>query len=308
MRTWALAAALASALFYAVAAALQQHEASEDPTGDGLVWHLCRRPRWVAGIAAMAAGAGLHTLALSVGPLALVQPIGSASLLFALPLGARLHQRPMRRRDWWAAVAVAIGLTLFLHVARIRGHHPHLSNSATMVLVTATAVSIAICTTWARHRTGPRRAVALAAAAGIAFGASSALVRAIGAHVVAAGAPALICWPTLALAAVAPAGFVLCQHAYRDGSLGAALSTMTVIDPISAIAFAAGLLGETIHTGILGAVAATVAAALVVTGIVVLSGDQTPQHAAIDDATQQRLRTADRPGLSVIDRALTRTG
>ena len=88
------------------------------------------------------------------------------------------------------------------------------------------------------------RAVALAAAAGIAFGASSALVRAIGAHTVAAGPVALLGWPTLALAVVAPVGFVLCQHAYRDGSLGAALSTMTVVDPMTAIAFAAGLLGE----------------------------------------------------------------
>jgi drug/metabolite transporter (DMT)-like permease len=308
MTGWAVAAAVTSAACFALAAALQQVEADHTPTsrrgGVSLLWHLCHRPRWVVGIAAMAAGAALHTLALSIGPLPLVQPIGVIGLLFALPLGARLHGRRMRVWDWWAAIAVVVGLTVFLRLARTPAHPPHLSTVATLVLVAVTAASVAGCVLWARYRGGPSRAVALAAGAGIAFGASSALVRAVGAHTVTRGAAALLSWPTLALAVVAPVGFVLCQHAYRVGSLGAALSTMTVLDPLTAIAFAAALLGEGIHTGASGAASAAGAGALIIAGIVVLAGrtTRTPAPMPVRSAAPLRVHPAGR----VTDRPLTR--
>ena len=310
MTGWAVPAAVASAGCYALAAALQQVEADQTPHGGRggvwFLWHLCRRPRWVAGIAAMAAGSALHTLALSIGPLPLVQPIGVAGLLFALPLGARLHGRRVRARDWRAAIAVVAGLTVFLRLARTQSRPPHVSTGTTLVLVAATATGVAVCVLWAHHRTGPGRAGALAAGAGIAFGASSALVRAVGAHVVTGGPMALLVWPSLALVVVAPVGFTLCQHAYRDGSLGAALSTMTVVDPLTAIGFAAALLGETLHTGLLGAGSATGAGALVIAGIVVLAGGPTRTSAPVTPAASTRLPV--RLAGPITDRPLTRIG
>jgi len=309
---WALVAAVASAFCYALAAALQHREADRAPAGRAsgvsLIWHLFRQPRWLGGIIAMAAAAALHTLALSFGPLPLIQPIGVAGLLFALPLGARLNRRRMRTRDWWAAAAVIVGLTMFLRVVRTSSHGPHLSTAGTIVLALAAGAAVAVCVLWACHDTGTAQAVALAAGAGVAFGASSALVRAIGAHVVAAGPIALVGWPTLALAVAAPTGFVLCQHAYRDGSLGGVLSTMTVVDPLTAIAFAAGLLGETWHTGPVGVAAAAGAAALMVAGIVVLAGRPTRRTSAPHASDAPVLISTSLPGVRVSDRPLTRMG
>ena len=96
---WAVAAAVASALCYALAAALQHGEAGHAPgdrrSGCGC-YGIYAANR--AGLSALRQWPGrrLHTLALSFGPLQLVQPIGAAGLLFALPLGARLHRARMR--------------------------------------------------------------------------------------------------------------------------------------------------------------------------------------------------------------------
>ncbi len=88
----AVLAALAGAFCYAVAAALQHHEAARATTrglaDPRLLWQLAHRPLWLAGIAATGVGASLHLLALSRGPLTLVQPLGVTSLLFAVPLAA----------------------------------------------------------------------------------------------------------------------------------------------------------------------------------------------------------------------------
>jgi hypothetical protein len=120
----------------------------------------------------------------------------------------------------------------------------------------------------------------LAVAAGIAFGASSALARGIGSHALAAGIPSVVSWPTLALVVIAPAGFIACQYAYRDGSLGAAMSTMTVADPLTAVVFAVALLGDTLHMGVAGGMGAIAAALLIIAGIVGLTAN--PTRTAVD--------------------------
>ncbi|MFD0885881.1 hypothetical protein ACFQ08_15130, partial [Streptosporangium algeriense] len=82
MPVLAVGLALLGSLFFALGAALQQHEAAgaERPA----IGRLFRRPRWLLGGLSIAVGTGLHVLALRYGPLTLVQPMGVASLLFAL--------------------------------------------------------------------------------------------------------------------------------------------------------------------------------------------------------------------------------
>jgi drug/metabolite transporter (DMT)-like permease len=270
--------AFASAVCYAVAAALQQSEAARAPAGRlvsaGLLVYLTRRPRWVAGLAAMVAGAGLHLLALSRGPLPLVQPVGVASMLFALPLGAALHARRVRRADWWGAAAVAVGLAVVLLIVRTATAAPALSSSGTTVLVAVSAAGIGLCGALLGGVTGRYRPVVLAAAGGVGFGATSVLARVVSHHVALAGPGALVGWPTLALVVFATVGTALTQCAYRAGSLPAALSTVTVVDPVVAIGFAVMLLGESVHSSATGVAAAAAAGLLVVAGVITLARSQ----------------------------------
>jgi len=108
MTVLAAVIALVGSLFFALGAALQQFEAVGTAKPGLLV--LLRRPRWLLGGASILAGGGLHIVALGLGPLTIVQPMGVASLLFALPLAAALHNRKPSRKELAAAVVVAVGL------------------------------------------------------------------------------------------------------------------------------------------------------------------------------------------------------
>lgn len=92
----AIAAALASAVCFALAAALQHREAlGTDAAGVAdirLLWRLCRRPLWLAGVAADLASMALHVFALSMASLALVQPLGVTGIVFAIPLAALVRR------------------------------------------------------------------------------------------------------------------------------------------------------------------------------------------------------------------------
>ena len=94
----AIGVALSSAVCYAIAAVLQQREASRhDIHGLKLILSLLRRPRWWMAVTSTLAGASLHVVALKFGPLTLVQPLGVSALVMALPLGAWFGNRRVLR-------------------------------------------------------------------------------------------------------------------------------------------------------------------------------------------------------------------
>jgi hypothetical protein len=281
MIAWAVLAALASAACYAFGAAVQQAvaaRADDAVAGVGLVWHLTTRPGWIAGMGAMIAGACLHIVALSWGPLPVIQPLGVASLLFALPFGTVLNGRPIHAWHRLGAGLVAAGLLALLAILHAGAGRPLLSTIGTVELVAITAATVAGCLCGAR-RAGRYRPVALATAAGICFGATSALVRAVGNQVLSFGPSTLLGWPTVAAAVLAPAGFVIVQHAYRAGHLSVVLSTVTVVDPLVGVGFAALLLGDTVHTSPLGTAVVVLAALAIVVGVVALTRPEPPATA-----------------------------
>src|SRR3954468_23673684 len=116
-----LAAAVALA-----AGTVAEHRGATDAAGDphgGLLRRLRRQRLWLAGRVLAALGVLLQAAALRGGRLVVVQPLLSSGLVLALVFGAIVDRRhPARplpdRVQWSAAVAVAIGLTLFLLAAR----------------------------------------------------------------------------------------------------------------------------------------------------------------------------------------------
>jgi drug/metabolite transporter (DMT)-like permease len=292
MTAVAVALALTSALCYALAAALQQHAAEQVDSGGGvrLLAHLSTRPRWLAGVTAMVLGAGLHVLALSLGPLALVQPIGVTGLAFALPLGAVLHGRRVGKRQVLAAVAVGAGLLVVLASLQVSVQAPILTAAHSAVLAAITVVVVMCCALLGRQLRTQFRAVVFAAGAGVAFGVTSALVHLVAVEVGEIGvARAIFDWPTLLLLAAAPAGLALSQSAYQVGSLAAVQPTLNVVDPLTAIAVGALLLGEPLYLSAAGAAAAAAGTAVVLAGTVVLARYQS-QGAPVPDSPASRGR------------------
>lgn len=265
----AVGLALTSAVAYAVSAALQHHEASRaSGSGLGLVRALLRRPRWCAAVGASLLGALLHLGALGAGPLVLVQPLGVTALVFALPLGAWMNKTRVTRRSWVGAACVVVGLPAVLAMIP---HHRHAPRPGVLPYPVAgfvvaglvVAATVAAVLLGARGRLRPS-SVLYAVAAAECFGLASATVRAL--WLGRAGPVVIVC----GLAAMA-SGYVLAQHAYRSGGLGAPLATINLVDPLTASAIGVAVLGEPLVADPLRLALGVVGIAVVSVGVVLLS-------------------------------------
>ena len=262
--------AVCSAFLYALGAALQRLAAGSvpDESPRHFFLDLARQPRWWAGVASMAAGAGIHVVALGLGSVTLVQPVGVLALVLALPLDARFERRVVTRAEWTAAGVLVAGLGGLLVLAPHRGG-PRPSAPDGLVVTAGAALVVVLLAAAAGSRLPRRaRAVARAAGAGICAGATSGLVRPVlhglgrgplDVGVVTAGAAVLVL-PVL--------GLLLLQTAYRDGGLDAGLATQTTIDPVVAGTIGIVVLDERFGGGPLGATLAGLCAAVTVLGLV----------------------------------------
>src|SRR5690242_322787 len=99
-----LVVSLLAAGCYAVGIVLQYHEAHHAPDklalSPKLIGTLARHPLWLLGLTMMFAGQGLQSVALDGGNLAVVEPLLTMSLLFALPLAATWRRERLKRLDW----------------------------------------------------------------------------------------------------------------------------------------------------------------------------------------------------------------
>jgi drug/metabolite transporter (DMT)-like permease len=243
---------LASAAAYGLAAVLQHHaairEAPELSLRAGLLVRLARRPLWLVGNVFDGVGYLFQFLALRRGSLALVEPLLVLSLVFALPVAAWLDHRRVSLTDVASTGTIAAGLALFLGTARPGAGHPHASGAGWAVLTVAIAVSCGAMALGARRGSRRRAAVLLAAGSGTAFGYVAAVTERTG-HILDAGVlHTLTTWAPYALAAGGVSALLLTQSAFHAGALRLSLPTLTVAQPLVAVAIGLGFFGEHIHS------------------------------------------------------------
>lgn len=246
----AVLCALGSSLLYALASVLQHRGAKEQPVDQslkvGLLVGLIRNPAWLVGTGCDVGAYVLQFIALGHGAIVVVQPLLVCGLLFALPLGAAWAGRRLNRSDWVGAFLVCAGLAVFLAVANpAAGRNNASPGSWIALLVTVTAVAGA-CTVLATSGDARRRAVLLAAAAGIVYGAAAALTK-TASHLLGRGiGPLVTHWQPYVLVLFGAAGMLLSQSAFHAGVLDFSLPTMTVVDPVVSIAIGALVFHEAI--------------------------------------------------------------
>lgn len=268
----AVTLAVISALSFALGFAVQQSEAAA-AGGRGPVdarggWRqflvaLMSRRRWWLGSSAVLAGAVLHVVALGLGSISLVQPIGVLSLVLALPISARLTGHPLRAAQWVSAGVLVLGLMGLVAVAPAEGA-PWLMSTPTIVMTALAAIGAAgVIALLARSCRPSLRSVLQAAAAGVCFGATSAMIAILLALVSVSLAAAVVAG--LAAAGLVAVGAMLLQTAYRDGGLGGPLATLTLVDPLVASVIGVVVVGERFSGGV-GAVGLGVVSAVAVTG------------------------------------------
>ena len=251
----AAALALASAALFAVAAAAQQRAARRVPDdrarGTGLLRALLRSRLWWVGTVGDVGGYLAQAAALGFGSLLLVQPLLVTTLLFALPLGARWAGRRLSRADGAWALLLAVALAAFVVFA---DPTPGLARAAFATWAPAAALLAAVlvgCVVAAHRRVGVGRAVLLAVATAIAYGATAALTKGVVDLLGDGLVPLLTAWETYGLVVMALGGTLLQQSAFQAGGLAASLPVITVGEPVVAAVLGAAVLGE--HVRVSGA-------------------------------------------------------
>ncbi|MGV9251612.1 DMT family transporter [Streptomyces sp. NPDC003697] len=273
----AVSAALLAACCFAVAAVLQQEAAVVMPAKESLrprlIRALAHRPLWLAGIVLSAASFVVQGAALAFGPLALVLPLASTDLLFALPLLARRRRRRLTRQDVTGAVCTAGGVAAFLAVLPYSagGGRPGVRDWLPLLAVVAACVTVLVS---AGLRTSGRvRAGVYATAAGLLFALLDALTKSAAGLFRDRGPAALAHWEPYALLLVGGAGLLVAQSSFQAGSLAVSLPLIDTVEPIGAVLSGAAVFHERLATS--GHLAVQIlGAALAVTGIVIL--DRSP--------------------------------
>ena len=282
-----VALSLASAASYGLATVLQHRVVANEPRSlsmrPGLLVRLLRRPMWLVGNLLDGVGYLFQFLALRKGSLALVEPLLVTSLAFAIPLAAWLDHRRVTLTELGSSGVIAVGLALFLVVASPGAGYPQAPIAAWVLLTVTIAVACAVMVLGARSGSPARKALLLAAGSGTAFGYVAALTERTG-HLLDAGVlHALMTWEPYALLAGGAATLLLTQSAFHAGPLRLSLPTLTVAQPLVAIAIGVGVFGERVASRGAAPLLEAIGLVLVTAGVFALA--RSPMIAELEAST-----------------------
>ena len=222
--------ALGAAFFIAIGDVIHQrsaHEVTDEPVGHiGLFTRLLRDRQWWLGSLVAAAGFALQAAALSLGSVLLVHALLVTSLLFALPINARLTHRRVSRWEWTWAALLAASVTVIVLVGNPTAGHSRASLETWIAVAVVMGPALVLCVLGARVWSGATSEVLLAVVSGALWGLFAVLTKGV-VDRLDDGFWALLRTPELyAWALVAIAGTAWQQSSFRAGSLTASLPTM----------------------------------------------------------------------------------
>ena len=249
---FAVLIALCAALASAIGDVVRQRSAQEI-TDKPVVGHLelfglsVRDRRWWLGAVGAVANYSLQAGALALGSVMLVTALQVTSLLFALPIYARLAHHRVTRSEWMWAVLLAAALAVLVTVGHPGGGQWRGSLGTWMAVAAVLGPILVLCVLGARIWSGGSAApVLLAVVAGSSLALFAVLTKgAVGA--VSGGFGAFLRAPeAYALIPAALAGMIFQQSSFRAGALTASLPTVTVAKPVVAAVLGVLVLGETL--------------------------------------------------------------
>jgi drug/metabolite transporter (DMT)-like permease len=274
----ALAAGLAllAAFFFGLATVLEQKGAMEESEDGalhpGFLARLVRKPVWLAGVGADALGYGAQAAALGIGRLVAVQPLLVASVVFALPLGAKITHQHIGRREILGASAVCSGLIVFRFVSTPYGGRNDATPEAWVVGAAVIGDLAALLVLASLGRSPSVRATLLGIAAGMLLGGLVAALTKSTVDLFDDGVDAVFGdWHIYTLAGVALVGFLLAQASLQTGALAPAMTSETVLEALAGVAVGIFVLNERLDQSPAETVVSLLGLALMVTGLLVLS-------------------------------------
>ena len=277
----ALCAALASAIGDVIRQRSAQEVTDKEVGHLELFWLSVRDPRWWIGGMGAVANYSLQAAALALGSVMLVTALQVTSLLFALPIYARLAKHRVTRWEWTWAVLLAGALAVLVTVGDPDAGTARGSLGSWLAVAAVMVPVLVLCVLGAR--VWPRSTVApvlLAVVAGSSLALFAVLTKgAVGAA--AGGFGAFLRAPeSYCLLPTALVGMIFQQSAFRAGALTAALPTVTAAKPLVATLLGVVVLSETLNAGGLTELTLLAAALLVVIATIGLARGEAATIAA----------------------------
>lgn len=242
--------AILAAISFALAATLWQRAqmgAVEDSVGSFV--RLLADPIWLLGLVAQGVGIVFQAAALDRGRVSIIQPLLVTSVIWALPLGHFLtHQRITRRMVAGAAIVV-VGLAIFASYGDPAGGVDDAPWEDWAIPILVIAAGSAVMFMLARRATATLRAAALGTTAGILYGLSATLMKPVVETLHTDGlATVLGGWEVWFMIVGGLVGFVIQQMSLATGRLVPSVATVSVANPIIAVALGAIVLQERLDT------------------------------------------------------------
>lgn len=258
----AIALAVIDSICFAAAAVYQQRAVRRTVTGDQRVGagpqprqHLLSlrgllslptQPGWLGGVGLMIFGGTLHSVALVLAPVSVIQPIGILGVPIAVLLAAKLARQRPPRAILIPILLCVVSVGAFVAVTAGQVSADGRLPIGTLLIIEAALMAvIGIAYLISRRIHGWSRCLVSAVAGALGVGMVAALVRAIAQHTGAGlhgiDVARLFEPVTLLMIALlilnAVVGGVMVQQAYASGPAEVVLATLTVVDPMIAVLF-----------------------------------------------------------------------
>ena len=276
----AILLALLAALAFALGSVLQQKGTLEAPAESDdprFLVQILKRPVWLAGGGLQATGWVLQAAALDRGSLVVVQSLTATSLVIALPLGAHFTHQQISRRVVVGAVAIIVGIVLFLSIGSPQKGTSYPTPAAWLVTGAVGIAVVALLARLGRTRSGATKALMFGSAAGVGFAFQATVTKEF-MTIVGNGIGALVSsWEIYALIATAAVGFILQQSALKTGILAPAMASSNAVTLFASIVFGITVFGERLSNGSDRLAPAFIGLAVALVGVVLLAGTKPPQ-------------------------------
>jgi drug/metabolite transporter (DMT)-like permease len=237
-----------------------------------LLFDLMHRPLWWAGIGAMVIGELLAGLALQLATVAVVEPLLSTSLLFALAFAGLSARIRIRWTEVSGAVLLSAALGVFIAVGQPHSSpNPDPNNAIITIAVCCVVAAVGILVFLGKRRDLVRESILLATAAGLLYGLQDASTRAALVQADDHGISSILFnpWGYLVVGA-AVVGILLSQSAFKAARLDYSLPPIAAAEPIAGIALGVSLLGDVVSVSVLGLAVESICLVAMVAGVVLI--------------------------------------
>ena len=248
----AVLCAVAGAFFLAFGAQRQGSAVTNNTGGLALggtgFLRLLTNPRWVWGLLLLGVGTALNVVALTLGTLTVVQPIGAIALVITTIVNSRDQGIRLNRATVVSITACVAGSALFVLMAvNVVRENTHVSTTEEVTVVLLLSIVVVFfggaLGLFKRHL----RSFFYIIGSGMLFGFVAVLTRIISKQIFDPNGLGLLnvqWYSVIAIAAAGGLGGWFVQNAYASGPPDLVIAGLTVIDPIVGIAIGITILAE----------------------------------------------------------------